>query len=140
MVLKGGFVTGTGQAPSGFQDASACAPSAADADHGDAGPAPHVNAEIKTGELDEYIVGQLFRRLETEPQFLARCVAVLDETELDEGLAEELEELESDPGILLSVLRAFPRGLAAAGPGRATANDRLRHRPGHDRTAVGLHR
>jgi hypothetical protein len=106
MILKGGFVTGTGQTHPVSRTADGPSAAAAGAGHGDADADPHDHAEIKAGELDDYIVGQLFRRLETEPQFLARCAAVLDETELDENLAEELEELESDPCILLSVLRA----------------------------------
>jgi len=99
VILKGGSVTGAEQAPPGFRDTS-------EYEAADAGAHPHVHAVIEAGEMDGDITGQLLARMETEPGFLARCAAALDETLLDEDLAAELEELESDPGTLLSVLRA----------------------------------
>ncbi|HUY51003.1 MAG TPA: hypothetical protein VMV92_35745 [Streptosporangiaceae bacterium] len=51
----------------------------------------------------------MLARLETEPEFLTRCAAALETTDLDKDLAEELEEQESDPGAPLSAVRASRR-------------------------------
>lgn len=48
----------------------------------------------------------MLRRLETKPGFLARSVAVLKDTGVNEDLAQEVEELESDPDALLDVVHA----------------------------------
>jgi hypothetical protein len=69
------------------------------------------HASIRVDELDGYVMDQLFRRLEREPQFLARSAAVLHETlrysgDDPEELAEEVYDLEEDPGLLAEVLRA----------------------------------
>lgn len=61
---------------------------------------------MESDVLEEYVVEQLLGRLETEPEFLARSAAALDATNLDEDLAQEVEELESDPEVLFDVVRA----------------------------------
>jgi hypothetical protein len=60
-----------------------------------------VSNEIDADELEDYVVGEILDRIESEPAFLARSIAVLDEAEVD----QEIAELETDPAVLQDVLR-----------------------------------
>ncbi|MFI6983389.1 hypothetical protein ACIBSV_32910 [Embleya sp. NPDC050154] len=63
--------------------------------------------DIDADLLDAFVTEQVLVRLETEPAFVARSIAALAATDdLDAELAEEIEELESDPVLLLDVLGA----------------------------------
>ncbi len=56
-------------------------------------------------ELEDYVVGQILDRIEAEPAFLARSIAVLDESDVEPEVDEEIAELESDPELLQDMLR-----------------------------------
>jgi hypothetical protein len=63
--------------------------------------------DIDADLLDEFVTEQVLVRLETEPAFVARSIAALAAADdLDPELAEEIEELESDPVLLRDVLAA----------------------------------
>ncbi|MGW1993449.1 hypothetical protein [Embleya sp. NPDC001921] len=63
--------------------------------------------DIDADLLDAFVTEQVLVRLESEPAFVARSIAALAATDdLDAELAEEIEELESDPVLLLDVLGA----------------------------------
>jgi hypothetical protein len=84
-------------APGGCGDGCGCA-------GGDIG----IDADL----LDEFVTEQVLVRLETEPAFLARSIAALAAADdLDPELAEEIEELESDPVLLRDVLAATRESL-----------------------------
>ncbi|MGC0416663.1 hypothetical protein [Embleya sp. AB8] len=76
---------------------------------GCAGGGIDIDAEV----LDAFVTERVLRRLETEPAFLARSLAALAAADdIDAELAEEIEELESDPVLLLDVLGAGRETLA----------------------------
>lgn len=63
--------------------------------------------DIDADVLDDFVTERVLVRLETEPAFLARSMAALvADHDLDPELAEEIEELESDPVLLRDVLAA----------------------------------
>ncbi|GCE01292.1 MULTISPECIES: hypothetical protein [Embleya] len=63
--------------------------------------------DIDADLLDAFVTEQVLLRLESEPAFLAHSIAALVAAdEIDAELAEEIEELESDPVLLLDVLGA----------------------------------
>ncbi|MYS85683.1 hypothetical protein [Embleya scabrispora] len=63
--------------------------------------------DIDADLLDAFVTEQVLVRLESEPAFVARSIAALAAgDDLDAELAEEIEELESDPVLLLDVLGA----------------------------------
>ncbi|WP_406281931.1 hypothetical protein [Embleya sp. NBC_00896] len=68
--------------------------------------------DIDADLLDAYVTEQVLVRLESEPAFLARSIAALAAADdIDAELAEEIEELESDPVLLLDVLGATRESL-----------------------------
>lgn len=104
VILKGGYVTGgdRSEGSDGSDDGQAVYAVDDDDDHAH----DHEHASIDADTVDTHVLNKVLTRLDTEPGFLARSIATLEDTGVEEDLADELDELESDPVILRDLLRA----------------------------------